>query len=51
MIKTREEFEARLKELKEDIKVYQGVSYISGYYRAIKDVLRMIEDEGGCFKK
>lgn len=51
MIKTREQFEERLKKLKEKYKGEVPLSYVVGYTIAIDDVLKLIEDEGGCFEK
>ena len=43
MIKTKKQFEERLKELISG----KNISYIE----AINDVLELIENEGGCFKE
>ena len=52
MIKTRKQFEERLKELKEEaILRYSSVTFLRGYGVAIDDVLKIIEGEGGCFKE
>jgi len=50
MIWTREQFEKRLNKLRKDIVAVANLAYVGGYRKAIDDVLKIIEDEGGCFK-
>lgn len=51
MIKTREQFEERLRKLRDYIKEHNTGLYREGYVDAIKTVLEVIEDEGGCFRE
>jgi len=50
MIKTRKQFEERLKKLRKDVISFY-ISHAIGYREAIDDVLKLIEDEGECFKE
>ena len=50
MIKNRKQFEERLNKLKKDIYLdLMYLPYVKGYEKAIDDVIKLIQDEGGCF--
>jgi len=59
MIYTREEFEKRLRKMKKSMTLkellkeggFGDIIYNKIYNRAIDDVIRLIEDEGGCFRE
>lgn len=51
MIKTRKQFEERLKKLREESSAYSSRAYRGGFVSAINRILEIIEDEGGCFKE